>query len=276
MKAMYKKKEKSPAVQRAEYEIKLWKEDLTKKSTYNDEYEYDFLCMDAAKDLYEDLLRQGHSGTSINITMEFLKRLVDGKPLTALTDNEEEWGKTEYDIFKKGIKNKYYNKRYPALFKDVYEDGHIVYRDNDRVTCYDPIMETSFHMGIANLIYDEMNPIKIPYYPGESDVTMEVFSFQYDKETADKSDFDTIVVLNTYDHDNKVEHINRFFREPKEGEAPTLGGWVEIDIIELKDRIDNGTLKNLDLIDLGLDEMYHEVAGNKSIIDAIIKESRLK
>lgn len=266
MKANYEKREKSPAVQRAEYEIKLWKDNLLKKSKYDDEYEidnydlykYDFLCMDAAKELYEDLLRQGHSGMSINITIEFLKRLVDGKPLTALTDNEEEWGKTEYDIFKKGIKNKYYNKRYPALFKDVYEDGHIVYRDNNRVTCYDPIMETSFGMGIANLIYDEMNPIKMPYYPGESDVTMEVFSFQYDKETADKSDFDTIVVLDIIDkNSDERTSVNRFFRGPKEGETPTLGGWVEIDIIELKDRIDNGTLENLDLIDLGLNEMYH-------------------
>lgn len=275
MKANYGENKKGSDIDlRVENEIKLWKEDLTKKSTYDDEYSYEFLCMDCAKDIYYELLRQGHSGTSINITMEFLKRLVDRKPLTALTDNEEEWGKTEYDIFKKGIKNKYYNRRYPALFKDVYEDGHIIYRDNNRVTCYDPIMETSFGMGIANLIYDEMNPIEMPYYPEKSDVTMEVFSFQYDKETADKSDFDTIVVLDIIDkNSDKRTSVNRFFREPKEGEVPTLGSWVEIDIIELKDRIDNGTLKNLDLIDLGLDEMYHEVAGNKSIIDAIIKES---
>ena len=274
MKAVYcEKKEKSPAVRRAEYEIKLWKNSLLKKSKYDDEYKYEFVCMDTAKELYEDLLRQGHSGMSINITMEFLKKLVDGKPLTALTDNEEEWGKTEYDIFKKGIKNKYYNRRYPALFKDVYEDGHIVYRDNNRVTCYDPIMETSFSMGIANLIYDEMNPIEMPYYPGESDVTMEVFSFQYDKETAEESDFDTIVVLDIIDkNSDERTSANRFFREPKEGEIPTLGGWVEIDIIELKDRIDNGTLENLDLTDLGLDKMYHEISGNKSIINTFNKE----
>lgn len=269
MKANYGENKKGSDIDlRVENEIKLWKEDLTKKSTYDDEYSYEFLCMDCAKDLYYELLRQGHNENSINVVIEFLKRLIDEKPLTPLIGDYEEWVAMEGRIdlkTKKNIHMKYQNKRYANLFKDVYEDGDVVYRDNNRVTCYDPIMETYFDFGLANIIYDDMNPIKMPYYPGEYDVTITVFTFQYNKETADKSDFDTAVILDIIDHDGDIEHVNRFFREPKEGEEPTIGGWVEIGIVELKDRVDNGTLKNLDLIDLGLDEMYHVAIENSEL-----------
>ena len=191
--------------------------------------------------------------------MYLLNSMFDGKPLTPLTGEDDEWEAVRkskaifgaYPLYKK-----YQNTRYNDLFKDVHDDGTVIYHDNNRVSCYDPIMENYFYLGLVNKICDEIYPITMPYMPGDSDCEVQVFAFQYNQENSEKSDFDTVIVLSAHTKEGKNIPINRFFREPNEGEAPTYGSWVEINIVELKDRIDNGPMKNLDLIDLGLDGVY--------------------
>ena len=249
---------------RVKKEVKLWEKSIAKKYQDAKEGTYLFSCMYCALAAYKMLLDQGHSGTSISITMDFINKLASGKPLTPLTGEDSEWDNKNIAVGninkKDGLILAYQNNRYTALFKEVYGDGTVKYHDNNRVMCYDPIMENYFQFGLANLIYDDMEPIEMPYYPLDP-VCIEVFAFQSDQNNAEKSDFDTVAILNIYDSCNDGDSrtpINRFFREPKESEKPTLGSWVEIDVVELADRIKESSYKNLDLSDLGLEELYKE------------------
>lgn len=251
---------------RAEKEIKLWKE---RSKSWNKKIRN--VIGDVTLNMYKNINETGEFRFLIKSQlMNLLNELFDVKPLTPLTEDEDEWDDISKNFgteSKFGYK-KYQNKRYPELFKNVYSCGKTEYHDNNRVTCYDPIMDTTFNLGLINKIYDENFPIEMPYMPGESNAYFNVFCFQSDQKNADKSDFDTIVIMDMErereEYDESID-INRFFREPKEGESPTYGGWVEIDIFELKERIEASAMKNLDLSDLGLDDVYKEACAKKGI-----------
>lgn len=246
---------KNEELARAEKEIKLWK----KKSKIGNKKFRDIIG-GVALNIYKYINETGEFKFFIkDQLMYLLDGMFDGKPLIPLTGEDDEW-KPAYGRLKNGvvINAKYQNTRYNDLFKDVYDDGTVIYHDNNRVTCYDPIMEKYFYLGLVNKICDEIYPITMPYTPGDSDCEVQVFTFQYNQKNSEKSDFDTVIVLSAHTKEGKNIPINRFFREPNEGETPTYGSWVEINIAELKDRIDNGPMKNLDLIDLGLDGVYHD------------------
>jgi len=239
---------------RAEKEIELWKERSKSWSKKVRE-----VIGDVTLNMYKNINETGEFRFLIkDQLMYLLNSMFDGKPLTPLTGEDDEW-KPIAGRFANGevVNTKYQNTRYNDLFKDVNGDGTIIYHDNNRVSCYDPIMENYFSFGLVNKICDEIYPIAMPYMPGDSDCEVQVFTFQYNQENSEKSDFDTVIVLSAHTKEGKNIPINRFFREPNEGESPTYGSWVEINIAELKDRIDNGPMKNLDLIDLGLDGVYH-------------------
>lgn len=61
---------------------------------------------------------QGHSGFSASYTLNILKRLLDYKPLSAITGNEDEWEQLNYspDLA-------YQSKRCPSIFRDA--DGKV-------------------------------------------------------------------------------------------------------------------------------------------------------
>lgn len=249
---------------RAEKEIKLWKE---RSKSWNKKVRD--VIGNVTLNMYKNINETGEFRFLIkDQLMYLLNSLFDVKPLTPLTEDEDEWNdiSKNFGTESKFCYKKYQNKRYPELFKNVYSCGKTEYHDNNRVTCYDPIMDTTFDFGLINKIYDEIFPIEMPYMPGESNACVNVFCFQSDQKNADKSDFDTVVVMDLereYEEHNDLNVINRFFREPKEGESPTYGGWVEIDIFELKKRIEASAMKNLDLSDLGLDDVYEEACAKK-------------
>lgn len=272
---------------RVEKELKLWKKQSKTENRIYREFISDTIldlfkviynadidiCVNANEDdaisqlnIYRDIIMHA----AINEIKFKFDRLYEGEVLSPLTEDEDEWNDISKDFgteSKFGYK-KYQNKRYPELFKNVYSCGKTEYHDNNRVTCYDPIMDTAFNLGLVNKIYDEIFPIEMPYMPGESNAYVNVFCFQSDQKNADKSDFDTVVVMDSeteHEEHDDLNVINRFFREPKEGESPTYGGWVEMDIFELKERIDASAMKNLDLSDLGLDDVYKEACAKKGI-----------
>lgn len=248
---------------RAKHEVMLlkkeWEKELDEK---NDGIMYDYMCacLDSALEAYKLIAKQGHSGSSISYTMHFLELLTFRKPLTAIKDKPEEWAKVDYPeevCAKLGYKEKYQSVRCGSLFKDVNFNGETTYHDNDRVFCFDPIFENSYSFGLASKIYDEMFPIKMPYKPKSESDRFVVFCFLSDPKLKDKSDFDTALLLYIEKTNGEKIEVNRFFREPIEDEESTYGSWVEIDILEVKERIDSCEMKNLDLIDLGLDDAYH-------------------
>lgn len=78
---------------------------------------------------------QGHSGFSANYSLNILKRLLDYKPLSAITGDEDEWEQLNYspDLA-------YQNKRCPSLFMDadgkVYNVEAKVFSDDNGHTWY--------------------------------------------------------------------------------------------------------------------------------------------
>ena len=75
----------------AENEINIY----CKKAEANDDgygpMEYMQECAFAALDAYNLLMGQGHSGSSMGITMSILNKLVDGKPLTLIENTNDMW-----------------------------------------------------------------------------------------------------------------------------------------------------------------------------------------
>lgn len=165
---------------RAEKEIKLWKE---RSKSWNKKIRN--VIGDVTLNMYKNINETGEFRFLIKSQlMNLLNELFDVKPLTPLTEDEDEWDDISKNFgteSKFGYK-KYQNKRYPELFKNVYSCGKTEYHDNNRVTCYDPIMDTTFNLGLINKIYDENFPIEMPYMPGESNAYFNVFCFQSDQK----------------------------------------------------------------------------------------------
>ena len=120
----------SPLVEWAREEIRLAKlRDMNDKDEEDKtSVEYASKCYDAALEAFETLCGQGHSGLSIRVTQSILNHLIDIKPLTPLTGDDDEWGESIRDENKPKT---YQNKRYSALFKYVDDNGEVTYSDND-------------------------------------------------------------------------------------------------------------------------------------------------
>ena len=236
---------------RAEKEIKILKKELEKEhsgSTY---------IWDIALKVYKTLISKypyifdnRDLGERV---LQNVRYLNEGFPLTPIEDDDK-WllvrVKDGVKMRKKGVIKKYMNDRLGCLFKDVYEDGHAEFHDNNRVTAVNYITESEYVFGLANLIYDEMYPIKMPYdYTKEWGAKVYIHDFVSDPEDKE-SNFDTIAVLFTKKPDGKIVSINRYFRVPNDDEEPTYGNWVEIKFSEFADRVrranSNLTIEDLD------------------------------
>ena len=139
-------------------------------------------CYDSALKALKSLCDDGHSGMSIGITLSILNRLVKHKPLTPIEDKDEEWYEPSFRPTENYQAKTYQSKRYTALFKDVFKDGHVEYRDINLVNVYDldDIGAGGFHNGLADIIVHEMHPITFPYYPAEKSYAL------YSKDYGDK------------------------------------------------------------------------------------------
>lgn len=179
------------------------------------EFDYGCACYESALKAFNSLLEDEHSESSIVITKRILNRLIEGKPLTPIEDTEDVWN----DISDRGEKVIYQCSRMSSLFKYVYEYGKIIYRDINRVICFDiNNPDISYSSGTVSKVIDEMLPITTPYYPiGHIKVYCEEFL------TDDRNgDFDTLGILYGIKPTGERFDINRYFKEEKDG-------FVEID-----------------------------------------------
>ena len=202
-----------------EVEIACKKENPNQK---DGEYDYGCTCYESALKAFEILCDDGHSGLSIKMTQAILNRLIDGKPLTPIEDTDDVWNLI--DNHEDGYIS-YQCKRMHSLFKDVYADGTVKYDDISRSYCIDiHNSNNEYSSGLVRRIINAMFPITMPYMPGKP-IKVYCEDFLTDKKNGD---FDTVGVFYALKTENdkqeKIE-INRFFREPKEGEE---GIWTEI------------------------------------------------
>lgn len=211
-----------------EVEIACKKENPERKEG---EFDYGCACYESALKAFESLCEDGHSGMSIRFTKAILDRLIDGMPLTPIEDTEDVW--RECTRSKDLPYVTYQCKRMSALFKNVYNDGHVEYSSVDSFYCVDiNNHDNTYTSGLARKVINEMFPITMPYMPGKP---IKVFCEDFLTDTKN-GDFDTVGIFYALkDEGGEQERIeiNRFFREP-EGDEP--GCWTEISKEEYEER----------------------------------------
>lgn len=216
----------------AKHEIELAKQFERKESNNNeDEFDYGCACYDSALKAFKSLCDDGHSGFSIKITQEILNKLIDGKPLRPIVDEDfentennfwlgpycESFNHSEY--VKTGIVSVKQCPRMSSLFRTEYDDGTIEYTDVNRVVGHNLNDNFTYQGGGVTSIVDKLFPIKMPYMP-------------YNKPfVVWTDDFSMTMEQGVYDHKayyycetpwgERIE-INKFEREDETGK------WVNI------------------------------------------------
>ena len=202
----------------AEKEVEIWKED------YKNDPDVVYIsgCVESAMKAFKSLLEDEHSGMSIRLTRDILNTLIDGKPLTLLTNNKDEWSQIS--------DNEWQNKRYSKLFKTVDEDGVPHYRDIGRFVCIDKNNHYFSNGFIFSEVEKLVDPIEMPYYPGQN---IRIYVNEY-KFTDKPGDFDTIFIdecFSTYTGEIKV---NAWYTENDEGYMQKVTDGMEIKRLEEK------------------------------------------
>lgn len=187
---------------------------------------YRCACYESAYKAFQSLMEDGHSGTSIGFTKAILNRLIDGKPLTPIEDTSDIW--LDRSSTKKNYAS-YQCKRMSSLFKDVYNDGFVQYRDINRFYCLnkDDPDGVGWHNGFINQFLDAQFPITMPYSPASKPWYVYCTEGLSDPKNGD---FDSIGIHYVLKPDGEHVEIQRFF---KEGE----NSWIEIDQQEYDNRV---------------------------------------
>lgn len=194
------------------------------------EWDYGCACYESAlKALkaFNSLCEDGHSGFSIGMTKQILNRLIECKPLTSIEDTEDVWDNTTDFGGHRGEVANYQCKRMSSLFKYVYVDGSVKYRDVNRfygVNLDNP--NASYHSGLIDRVMEEKFPITMPYFPESKPFYVYCEEFLTDRKNGD---YDTVGILYIIKPDGERVEINRYF---KEGEKD----FVEIDVAEYEIR----------------------------------------
>lgn len=215
----------------AEEEVKIAckKENPDRK---DGEWDYGCACYESALKAFNCLLEDRHSIFSIAMTIRILNRLIERKPLTPIEDTTDVWNEVYYS-YRKECKE-YRCKRMASLFKDVYDDGKIIYRDIDRIVCVDiKNPDITYLNGTIKKVIDEMFPITMPYYPtGAIKVYCE--EFLTDRKNGD---FDTLGILYGIKPTGEKFTVERYFKEENDG-------FIEIDRKEYLKRMELAKKEN--------------------------------
>jgi len=188
------------------------------------EFDYGCACYESALKAYKSLMGDGHSRFSIRLTKHILNRLIDGKPLTPIEDTDDIWN----DIIDRNDEegyNCFQCKRMSALFKYVYDNGRVKYKNIDSFYCIDINNQSTYHSGLVQKLIDEMFPISMPYMP-EEPIKVYCEDILTDKKNGD---FDTVGVFYAIKPNSEKIEINRFFKESEDG-------WKEINEAEYNER----------------------------------------
>lgn len=220
IKGIFRIRRKSNMQSWAEREIEIACKRERADSGVNKGWDYGCACYGSALKAYKSLMGDGHSGFSIGMTQQILNRLIDGKPLTPIEDTPDIWSDISEYRPEEGYRD-YQCKRMSALFKYVYDDGRIEYKDIDSFYCIDIQSHVTYHSGLVQHLMDEMFPISMPYMP-EKPIKVYCSDLLTDRKNGD---FDTVAVFYAVKPDGEKIEINRYFKE-----APS--GWAEIDADE--------------------------------------------
>ena len=203
--------EKSPLLVWAEKEVAIACEHEKKTNSELLDASYGIGCYNSALKAFRSLCEDGHSGFSISMTKFILNRLIEGKPLTFIEDTEDAWHDTTDQSGLRGEIANYQCRRMSSLFKYVYADGSVKYRDIDRfcgVNVDNP--NASYHSGLIDRVMEEKFPITMPYFPESKPFRVYCKDFLTDRKNGD---FDTVGILYAIKPNGERVEINRYFKE---------------------------------------------------------------
>lgn len=179
-----------------------------------DEWKMGAICYESALRALRSLAHDGHSGFSIQMTKSILNRLVNGQPLTPIEDTDDIWIDITFNDGKRVFndnKKHYQCKRMSSLFKEVAEDGTIVYTDGERVNAVNVDRpDTPYHNGFTTRLVDKIFPITMPYLPSSKKFKVVRDEFLVDPKNGD---YDTVGYLYILTPDGKQIELNRYFKE---------------------------------------------------------------
>ena len=207
---------------RNEVELACKRENPNRK---DGEFDYGCACYESALKAYECLCDDGHSGMSWGITKNILIRLMNGIPLTPITDEDFKIENARIDD-SNGEKT-IQCSRMSSLFKEISVDGNVTYHGINRVICKnDESDKGGFYSRMVSNIVNNMFPITMPYYPPDEPYKVIVNDFLFDEK---HGDFDTRGILYVITPDKEKVEINRYFKEEN-------GRWIEISQEEYESR----------------------------------------
>ena len=199
----------------AEREIELACESERKGAEKPEDAAYGVACYDSALRAYQSLMRDGHSGFSIQITKSLLNRLIDGKCLTPIEDTPDIWEDVS-EMFGKDDPVKHYQcKRMSSLFKEVAPDGTVTYSDTNRVQVVNvDEPDIAYTNGFTTRLIDKLAPITMPYFPADKKFKVVREEFLTDPKNGD---FDTVAYLYVITPEGKKVELNGYFKDGEDG-----------------------------------------------------------
>lgn len=190
---------------------KSWAEREVEIACKKEESAYKRLCYRSALKAYNNLQEDECLGSGIYRTVEILNKLIDRKPLTPIEDTDDAWSHIADTSGLRGEEVNYQCKRMTSLFKYVYPDGTVKYRDLYRAI---GVMdfgegETRWYNYLVNDIVDELYPITMPYAPADKPFKVYCEQFLYDKDNG--GDYDTESIRYLIKPDGTRVDIYRYF-----------------------------------------------------------------
>ena len=165
-------------------------------------FDYGCSCYMSALKAFESLCDDGHSGYSFSITRSILKKLLDNRPLTPITDEDFVNQTSIYDD-----KEEYQCPRMSSLFKTVYEDGSVEYSDVNRAYSFDAeFPDDTFTCGFDESFLDKLIPITLPYDGTSTKYAIKVQRF----DTKDGVEYRAI--LSITDPEGKVIPVDKYYQ----------------------------------------------------------------
>ena len=131
--------------------------------------------------MMQEFANEGHSGFSASYAISILTKLIDFKPLSPLTGEDDEWVKHDY-----ATEPVYQNKRRPSVFKDadgscydidgkVFWEWAMPYKEGDEpyklyYTCNESSVPVSFPYTVPDKpIYEYRHSDAIPQQPAQNE-----------------------------------------------------------------------------------------------------------
>lgn len=143
----------------------------------------------------------------------FIRRTINALfsyyPLTPIENNDDEWIEC-FGIHENPAVRVFQHKRMGSLWKDVFPDGTIKYKDNERARGIDIHSNVPYCSWVTSEIINELYPITFPYTPPKEPYQVFVEDFLFDKN---KGDFDTKYIHYIITPEGEKVEVNRVFNE---------------------------------------------------------------